>query len=256
MNYSIKIKFYLLFIVIANSISNNYGQVKMYGGWGTATGYTQQSLKMIHSKNDLSLSGMQSHFGLEFQKKRMSFLGSFSFYPGTTIMRISDIHREGYTGANITRFDLGCAYNILSNQKKIFIKPFLMIGLQNSKKTADLFRQAVRIFGPDYYQTRLPDSEGNNITQIVPSLGVRMGIKISKRVDIGLNIQGVYAFKTYQKIIFYYTYRNDSTERRAVFDSRGSGVFSSIFLSFNISNLVKDLSRKPILKPKKSTKKM
>jgi len=247
MNYSIIIKFYLIVIVLTNTMIS-YGQVKIYGGWGTATGYTQQSRKMIYSKNDLSLSGMQSHFGLEYQKNRLSYLGSISFYPGTTTMRLSNIYGSGYTGADITRFDLGCAYNVLKKHKKIYIKPFVMIGIQHSKKTFDLWREQVRIYGPDYYQTSLPDSEGYDITQIVPSLGVRAGIKISKRLDVGLNIQGVYAFKTYQKIIFYYTYKDDPTERTAVFDSRGTGIFSSVFLSFDISHLGSKPLKKPIPK--------
>lgn len=231
-----KTKHFLVFLMLCTTI-NNYAQVKLYGAWGTATTLSQQSQKMIYSKNDLSLAGMQSTIGLEYQKKRISFITSLSFFPGATAMRLSDTHMIGYIGADITRFDLGCSYNILKSHKKIFLKPFAMIGIQHAKKTADLWREQVRIYGPDYYQTSLPDSEGYDTTQIVPSLGIRTGVKLTKMIDIGLNIQGVYASKTYQKIIFYYTYRNDPTERTAVFDSKGTGIFSSIFLSIDLSKI-------------------
>jgi len=250
MIYSIKIKFYVLFLLIIVLPCASSAQMQVFGGWGTATGYTQQSQKMIYSKNDLSLSSMQNYFGLEYQKKRMSFIGAFSFFKGTTMMRISRDHRDGYNGADVTRFDLGCTYNILKMHKKIFIKPFVMLGVQYSKETAVLWGEAVRIFGPDYYQAEIPYSEGYDTTQIVPSLGVRTGVKLYKRLSIGLNIQGVYAFKTYQKIFFNYTYKNDPTVRTAVFDSRGTGLFSTLFLSFDVSNLGKKPLKKPILKSK------
>jgi len=232
---SIKIKFHILFLILQSALMSTYAQTKVYGGLGTATVYTQQSQKMIASKNDLSLAGMQWHIGIEHQKKRSSFMGSFSFYSGLTMIRVSDTYREGFYGSTITRFDLGYTYNILKINRKIFIKPFVMLGIQQSKKTNDFLGYRTEILrGSNYFQIATPSLEVFKTTQIIPSLGVRAGIKISKKVAIGLNIQGVYAFKTYQKIIFEYTYKDDPTPRKAVFDSKGTGLFSSIFVSFDI----------------------
>lgn len=236
MIFSTKNKYFLVFLILCTTV-NNYAQLKMYGAWGTATTYSQQSQKMINSKNDFSLAGMQSTIGLEYQKKRISFIGALSFFPGTTMIRFSDTAMYGYTGAKVTRFDLGFTYNILKPYKKIVIKPFVMLGLQYAKKTAILWEGYMSVYGDDYYQTISPYSEGYDMTQIVPSLGIRSGVKLSKMFEIGLNIQGVYASKTYQKIIFYYTYRSDPTERRAVFDSKGTGIFSSIYLSLDLSKI-------------------
>ncbi len=213
-----------------------YGHAQtLFVGYGTATLLTNQSERLVNSKDNFSLSSMQYIIGFEYKHKRLSFLGSLSAFDASTLMRINKYHREGFAGIHVRRTDIGVGYRLLKPTKKLFLKPFVMIGIQETRYFGDLWGEQVRINGPDYFINKIPTSEGYNISQVVPSAGVRFGVKIKKRVQVGLCFQGVYGFRTFQRINFYYTYKGDpNTPRRAVFESRGTGLFSSLFLGVDL----------------------
>ncbi len=242
---AIKVIYVTLFLITIKT--NCISQVKFNIGWGSVTAYTQQSVKLINGKNDLSFSGPQWVFGIEYQRKRISFFGSYSQYDGATTMRISRISKIGFMGSALRRYDIGINYNLLKPHKRFFVKPILAIGLQKSQYRSDLWGEQLNINGPEYYQNKPATSEHSEFTQLVPSLGIQGGIKIAKRIEVGLRMQAVYGFRTYQKITLHYTYKDDPlTDRVAIFDSRGTGIFSSLYLAINLSKLGEDITKNVI----------
>lgn len=114
-------------------------------------------------------------------------------------------------------------------------------GLQFAKYEADIWGEQVHIYGPDYYQTAYPTSQGRSNFQVVPGLGLRMGIKFLRRMEFGVCIQGVYGYKKFQELTFKYTYRDELNERTAIFESNGTGLYSSLFLGVNLKKLERRL---------------
>ncbi len=206
----------------------------IYVGYGTATLLTNQSVRLLNAKNDFSLSDMQRVIGFEYRHKQMCYLFSLSAFNAGTTMRLSSIHKNGFAGSHVRRVDIGVGYNLFKPHKKLFIKPFVMLGLQTSRRFGDIASGYLKVMGPDYFEINAT-SEGIDMKQLVPSLGVRMGVKIKKQIQVGLCFQGVYGFKTFQRIFFDYTYKDDPfTERRAVFDTRGTGLYSSLFIGIDL----------------------
>jgi hypothetical protein len=81
-------------------------------------------------------------------------------------------------------------------------------------------------------------AESRNTDQIVPVLGLSTGFVFWKRIDIGLFIQGVYAFKPYQKMTIKYQYKGE-VQPTAIYESTGTGLFFGLSLGYRFARLIK-----------------
>lgn len=203
-------------------------------GWGPVHSHTKQTQRLVNSKDAWSYVYTQIPIGVEVPLKRFSGLLSLTSFNVLTDMRVGYRYYSGYAGTRITRVDLGVSYNLIKPNKLLFIKPFFAAGLQFAKYEADIWGEQVHIYGPDYFQTEYPTSQGRSNFQVVPGLGVRMGIKFLKRMEFGVCIQGVYGYKRFQELTFKYNYRDELTERTAKFESNGTGLYSNFFLGINL----------------------
>lgn len=203
-------------------------------GWGPVHSHTKQAERLVNGKDAFFYGYTQKLVGFEYPYKNFSGLFSISNYPVSTLIRVKADEYSGYVGTRITRLDLGVSYNVIKPNKLLFIKPFVAAGLQFAKYEADIWGEQVHIYGPDYFQTEYPTSQGRSNFQVVPGLGVRMGIKFLKRMEFGVCIQGVYGYKRFQELTFKYNYRDELTERTAKFESNGTGLYSCFFLGVNL----------------------
>lgn len=207
-------------------------------GIGPVHTYTNQTKPLIKGINYLYYSYVQKWFGFHSNIYRTIDLNiALANYDILTRMPVDKYIGKGFTGARITRLDVGLSYNILKSTNRAYIKPSFVIGHQYARKIADLWSEQFRVFGPDYYQTKLPVSEGKSNFQLVPVVGINIGIKFLKRIEAGILIQGIYGYRTFQSFEFYY-YHKDSPaiERTARFESRGTGINSALYLGVNIAN--------------------
>ena len=226
-------------ILFTFSVQRSQSQT-LFLGWGPVHSHTKQTQRLVNGKDAWSYGYTQIPIGVEYPLNRFSALLSLSTFNVLTDMRVGYRYYAGYAGTKITRVDLGVTYNIFKPNKLLFIKPFMAIGLQFAKYQADIWGEQVRVYGPDYFQTDYPTSHGHSNFQVVPSLGIKMGIKFLKRMEFGVCIQGVYGYKQFQELTFKYTYKDDPlTERVAKFVSNGTGLYSSFFLGVNFKKYKK-----------------
>jgi len=142
-------------------------------------------------------------------------------------------------GVDIHRFDLGYSYLLTKKNKKFYFKPSVSAGLQLSRKTGvEFWRDGLPINGPSYFELEPMEAIPMNTTQIVPSLGFRTGFVFWKRLDIGLGVQGVYAFKPYQKMYLKYQYKG-VVQPMAEYESTGTGLFVTLGVGYRFAKWIK-----------------
>jgi len=205
----------------------------LFIGWGPVREYTSQQNRMINSKDYFFSSHTQKLLGFEYPKEKWSLLLSIATYDFSTMMRLSDSWFQGFD-AKITRGDIGLTYNLLKTKNRLFIKPFVVLGLQYTKKQGGYWGEPSPVMGPDYFETEAPISVGRNNFQLVPSLGLRVGVKFLKRLEFGASVQGVYGTKAFNRLYFRYYYKDDpGTNRIAIFEGKGTGIVTGLFLGVN-----------------------
>lgn len=207
-------------------------------GLGPVHTYTNQTKPLVNGVNRLHYAYIQKRFGCSsILFKSLDFNIAISNYDILTLMPLSSYGGQGFTGARITRFDVGLSYNLLKSSNHVYVKPSFSVGHQYARKLGDLWAEQFRVYGPDYYQTKLPISEGKSNFQLVPVIGINIGIKFLKRIEAGILIQGIYGYRTFQSFEFYYYYKDSpAIERTARFESRGTGINSALYLGVNIAN--------------------
>ncbi|HQX44235.1 MAG TPA: hypothetical protein PK209_06765, partial [Saprospiraceae bacterium] len=120
--------------------------------------------------------------------------------------------------------------------KKYYFKPQIAIGILKSLSNGeDIYSELIVINGPDYYQLELITAESYNNLQLMPILGFSTGFLFWNKLDINLNIQGVIGFNAFQKMFFKYTYKGVPQET-AVFEGRGTGIYTSIGVGYRFFN--------------------
>ena len=196
---------------------------------------------------DNSFSINYEHF---LKNKKISIVSSYLNFKGCTLIYFESggwIGRDGNAisaygfcgGVKVHRFDLGISYNVISLRKKFYLKPAFALGLQKSIKTgAEFWDDGEPINGPSYFELEPMSAEPMNTTQIVPSLGFRTGFVFWKRLDIGLGVQGVYAFKPYQKMYLKYQYKGE-LQPMAEYESTGTGLFVTLGVGYRFAKLIK-----------------
>ena len=229
---------FFFFIAKSQSISVGYGPIYTL---------TNQRIKMISGRNDFQNTDDQLVLSYEHYLKnnRISFLSLFSYLKGHTWIRFPEgsviasdgfpILGVGYFGVNVYRIDLGMAIDLFNDKFSYYLKPFISIGGQLSKKDGSEFWADLEpINGPDYIELEPISATTSNTTQVVPSIGFKTGFVLWKRIDVGLTFQGVWGFKPYQTMYFKYAYKGVPQET-AIFDAKGTGLFCTI----NIGYLIK-----------------
>ncbi len=135
-------------------------------------------------------------------------------------------------GVDVHKFIIGVNYNLLNPKSKCFLVPSIGIGVLQSKENGwEFLQRDDHVNGPDYVQTEPIRGEPLKTTQVIPTIGLKTGIVFWKRLEFGLDIQGVYAFKSYQNMYLDYEYLGEP-QPTAVYETTGTGIFTAIFLGY------------------------
>jgi len=216
-------------------------------GFGPIYTLTNQSVRMINSKEDFQ--NTDYHFVFSYEQylkiKKISIMAQFSQYEGHTWIKFnkgSVIAPDGfptlgvgYSGVNISRFDILLCYNLINPYKYFYLKPTLGIGLQTSKENGSEYGAFERQNGPDYVELEPITAITMNVTQIVPLLGIKTGFTLFHNLEVTLSINGLYGFKSFQKMFFKYTYKGIE-QPTAIFEARGTGIYTSIGVGYRFFN--------------------
>ncbi|MEO0273387.1 MAG: hypothetical protein ABIM30_09975 [candidate division WOR-3 bacterium] len=196
---------------------------------------------------DNSFSLGYEHF---LKNKKLSVVCTYSKFNGCTLIYFepngwigrdgTPIEASGFChGVKVHRFDVGLSYNLLKHNKKLYFKANTSIGIQMSRKTGvEIWNDAEPVNGPNYFELGPISAEPMNTTQIVPSLGFRTGFVFWKRLDLGLGVQGVYAFRAYQKMYLEYQYKG-VVQPMAEYESTGTGLFVTLGIGYRFAKLIK-----------------
>lgn len=218
-------------------------------GFGPVFTHTNQRVKMVNSKEDFMNTSAQWMISYEHTLRKQQGLSvsvTASAYEGATWMRFSEgsyigsdgfpTLGRGFSGVSITRIDFVFHYNILVKSRIVYLKPNIGLGIQFSKDLGYEFGNFEQINGPDYFQLAPIVAEAYNTVQVVPILGFKTGVVIRRRIEVGLNVQGVYGFKSYQDMFFDYSYKGEAQET-AIFESKGTGVFAALSIGYRFKKL-------------------
>lgn len=221
--------------VCAQSISIGYGPIFTH---------TNQKVKMVNSEEDFQNTDYQLVFSYEhlLKNSKCSIFGTFSKFNGYTWIKFREgsliapdgfpTLGVGFSGINITKFEFGSFYNCFRLNKWSFFKPFVSLGIQRSNKNEwEFWADLEPITGPEYVELEPILVESNNTTQIVPSLGFKTGFVLWKRIELGLTVQGVLGFKSYQNLYFKYSYKGVPQET-AVFEANGTGIYTALSIGY------------------------
>lgn len=237
--------------LMAMILSNNIYSQSINAAFGPIFTKTDAIVPVVNGKEDFSNTDYFFSFSYEhfLKNSRYSLFTSYSKYDGCTFIYFEpggwvagggDALARGFcAGVKLYRFDLGLSYLLTNRNKKFYYKPFIAVGLQRSKKTGvEFWRDGLPINGPNYFELEPMSAEPMNTTQIVPSLGFRTGFLFWKRIDIGLGVQGVYAFKPYQKMYLKYQYKG-TAQPMAEYESTGTGLFVTFGIGYRFAKLIK-----------------
>ena len=244
----LKILLFLLSMIISNSLLSQ----SLTASFGPIFTKTNANPPVINGKEDFENTDYMFAFSYEhfFKNKKYSLTGSYSKYDGCTFILFEEggyiggggtILAKGYCGGvDINRYDLGVSYLLTKSNKKIYVKPFLGAALQVTCKTGwDYWSDdGLPVNGPDYFELEPISGEAKNTTQIVPTVGLRMGFVFWERIDFGLSVQGVYAFKPYQKMALKYHYKG-VIQPTAEYESTGTGLFVTLGVGYRFAKLIK-----------------
>jgi hypothetical protein len=232
---------YTFFLVI--SYTNVNCQTVSFG-FGPIFTHTNQKVKMVHSEEDFQNTDYQLVIGYEhfLKNSKYSVFGSFSKFDGHTWIKFREgsviapdgfpTLGVGYSGTSLFRLDFGAAYNLFSSKYSFYLKPLIFIGIQKStRKDIEIYSEIFEIYGPEYVQNELVSAEQFNSTQIVPSIGFKTGAVLWKRIELGLIVQGVLGFKSYQNMYFAYSYRG-VPQKTAVFEANGTGIYTAFSVGY------------------------
>lgn len=212
--------------------------------FGSLYTHTRQAVRMVQSRDyfgntDHAFMFTYEHF---LKNQPISIFANFYTFQGYTMIRYakgsiitsygSQTVGYGFSGVDINKYDLGINYNIISNGKKFYLKPFISLGLQVSKTTGvGFYNTLAEINGPDYFELEPTTAESLNTSQIIPTVGFRTGFVFWKRLDVGLSVHGTYGFKAFQRLFFKYSYRGIPQET-AIFESTGTGMVVALGIGF------------------------
>lgn len=211
-------------------------------GFGLNYTLTHQKKPMVKGMDYFDNTDNSFKFSYEhsLRLKKWSIFGTYTKYEGYTFISFKEgsvitpdgfpLIGNGFNGVNVSRIDLGVFWHTFK-KKKFFLKTSISIGLQVSKTNGSEIANLITIDGPDYFELEPIWVKPHNTKQIVPSIGVKMGYVFWKRLELSLQIQGVYGFKSFQNMYFNYSYKGVPQEI-AVFEATGTGVFTSLSIGY------------------------
>ncbi len=211
-------------------------------GYGAAGAYTRIPQPVLHYDQKGDYEGNlsdQTIISLEYPYKKINILASYSSYKGVVHLPFAnDFNRSlGFDGEKISRFDFGIGYPLIAPERRIYLDPYIALGIQYSKWLGVKFWTDGLIHGPENYNTSNSSMSYTN-TQIAPSLGIKFGVIIKRTIILGINIQGVYSHKSYAKIIVnYYNKDSPTVMRQAIAEGTGTGIYNSINLGIRIDDI-------------------
>lgn len=226
-------------IVSAQSISIGYGPIFTH---------TNQKVKMVNSEEDFQNTDYQLVISYEhfLKNSKYSVFGTFSKFDGHTWIKFREgsviapdgfpVIGDGFSGTTLHRFDFGISYNLISEKYMFYLKPLILFGIQKSiPKDVEIYSELFKVDGPEYFELEPISAEQFNTTQIVPSIGFKTGIVLWKRIELGLTVQGVLGFKSYQNMYFKYSYKGEPQET-AVFEAKGTGIYTALSIGYSFIN--------------------
>jgi hypothetical protein len=222
-----------------------YGQTISIGS-GPIYTHTNQKVKMVNSEEYFGNTDEQFVLSYEhfLKNSRYSILGSFSKFDGHTWIEFREgsviapdgfpVIGDGFSGTSLHRFDFGIAYNLIPSKYSFYFKPLLLIGIQKSiRKDVEIYSELFKVDGPEYFELEPISAEQFNTTQIVPSIGIKTGVLLWKRIELGLTVQGVLGFKSFQNMYFKYSYKGVPQET-AVFEANGTGIYTALSVGYRL----------------------
>lgn len=235
--------FFTIFIA-ATFINYSTCAQAVHVSFGPQYNHTRQAVRMVHSKDwffnsDYTFMFTYEHF---LRNKSISLFGSYYQFKGVSWIKFKEgevlardgfpITAVGFSGVNISRYDIGLNYNLLPGKNKFYFKPLFSLGFQISKPTGvEIYNTLEPINGPDYFELEPITAESLNTSQLTPTLGFRTGFVFWKRLDLGLSVHGTYGFKAYQRKFFKYSYRGVPQET-AIFEDTGTGMVVALGVGF------------------------
>jgi len=243
-------KFIGFIVICLLSISQSKSQ-ELSIGYGLIYTATYQSERMFESKSDFMNSDAIYYYTYEHYLKnsKFSLSGTFIKFKGETNIKFREgsvLHGDnsligvGFSGVNVSRFDIGINYNVMPKRFMYYFKPFVTVGIQTSKKTGvEIYSEIFQINGPEYYELEPVTLISYNKTHLIPSLGFKTGILLFHRIDLFLYIQGACGFKSYQNLYFKYAFKGVN-QKTAVFESRGTGLFCNLGIGYRFAKLIRN----------------
>ena len=232
-------------VVISSKVQAQTFSVGITSVWT----HTNQVVKMVHSEEDFQNTDYCLSLCYEqvLKNKRYVLFGNFSRFSGNTWIKFSEgsviapdgfpVVGDGFSGVNVTRLDFGIQYNLLKVKDRFYLRPFLGLGIQISRKTGDeIWAEYLKTAGPDYAELEPVTAEPLNTVQVVPTLGFKTGIALWRRLDLSFTVQGVYGFKSYQNMFYKYASRGVPQET-AVFEATGTGMFYTLGIGYRFRKL-------------------
>jgi hypothetical protein len=213
--------------------------------------HTNAVIPVVNGRDDFENTSRTVSFAYEhfLKDKKYSILSSYMRFDGCTFIYFEpggwiagggvSLAKGFCQGVKLHRVDFNFSYSLTKYDKKFYFKPFAGAGLQLSRTTGWEFGlPGLPINGPNYFELEPMSAEPINTTQIVPSLGFRTGFVFWKRLDFGLGVQGVYAFKPYQKMYLKYQYKG-TIQPMAEYESTGTGLFVTLGIGYRFAKFIK-----------------
>lgn len=206
--------------------------------------HTRQKIRMVHSKDHFENTTYS--YTLSYEQilgNKSSLQLSYIDYPAYIWIRFpegsvigNDQQKTlgiGFIGARVSKFVTSYSFNIVPHSSKSYFKLLLGLTHQFTKPNEWVYYDPEPPNGPDYAQTAPMRTEAFKTFQVLPSFGIKTGFVFWKRLELGLDIQGAYDFKPFQRMYFTYSYKGVPQET-AVFETTGTGIFSSINLGYRL----------------------
>jgi len=211
---------------------------------------TNQKVRMVNSTDDFSSNGLVGIFSYEqiLKNQKLSLFATYFGFRGYTWIKYREgsvwdsggvgfVVGDGHGGVDVRRYDIGVSYNLLNPKKKFYIKPYFALGLQTSKINGREFgANFFKANGPEYFELEPIRVESFNTTQLVPTVGLKTGFILWKRIDIDYTILATYGYKSYQNMYYKYAYKGVPQEE-AIFQGKGTGMFFSLNIGYRIFKL-------------------
>lgn len=230
---------YLSIIIILFSICSLKGQVVTLG-FGPTYILDKEKVSIHPEAKGKNLGGNDDWLWQinyqHFLGKNWLVFGRNSKYPISTYFHFYKENEgggRGWVGTDVARLDFGLNYNVFP-QSKFIIQPNVGIGIQRS------IPKGVGIIGGDISEGIKPDhfellkdieAYAYSNTQVVPVFGLKFGYAFWERLELFLEIQQVFGYKTIQELRMSYTYKGIE-QPEAISYSDGTGRFWALGLGY------------------------